>query len=162
MKMQRVVLVLLGMMLLFAGRSSAAAVKTDYDRNANFTQYKTYSWERVQTRDPLMVDRIKSAVNGSLAAKGLTEVPTGGDISVWPSRLPITSKPSTRFTTTSAEAGVSAHLATPPQPQRRTGWELLSSTCRIRRQKNSSGAARPATRSPISPKRTSITSTRAW
>ena len=82
MKLQRVVLVLLGMMLLFAGRSSAAAVKTDYDRNTNFTQYKTYSWERVQTRDPLMVDRIKSAVNGSLAAKGLTEVPTGGDISV--------------------------------------------------------------------------------
>ena len=82
MKMQRVVLVLLGMTLLFAGRSSALDVKTDYDRNANFAQYKTYSWERVQTRDPLMVDRIKSAVNGSLAAKGLTEVPTGGDISI--------------------------------------------------------------------------------
>jgi hypothetical protein len=80
--MQRVVFVLVGLMLLFAGRSSAAAVKTDYDRNANFAQYKTYSWERVQTRDPLMVDRIKSAVNGSLAAKGLTEVPTGGDLSI--------------------------------------------------------------------------------
>jgi len=82
MKLQRVVLVLLGMMFLFAGRSSGGDVKTDYDRNANFAQYKTYSWERVQTRDPLMVDRIKSAVNGSLAAKGLTEVPTGGDLSI--------------------------------------------------------------------------------
>jgi hypothetical protein len=82
MRLQRVVLVLLGMMFLFAGRSSGGDVKTDYDRNANFAQYKTYSWERVQTRDPLMVDRIKSAVNGSLAAKGLTEVPTGGDISI--------------------------------------------------------------------------------
>jgi Domain of unknown function (DUF4136) len=82
MKMQRVVFVFIGLMLLFAGRSSAADVKTDYDRNANFAQYKTYSWERVQTRDPLMVDRIKSAVNGSLAAKGLTEVPTGGDLSI--------------------------------------------------------------------------------
>jgi hypothetical protein len=30
----------------------------------------------------LMVDRIKSAVNGSLAAKGLTEVQSGGDISI--------------------------------------------------------------------------------
>ena len=29
-----------------------------------------------------MVDRIKSAVNGSLAAKGFTEVPSGGDISI--------------------------------------------------------------------------------
>jgi hypothetical protein len=82
MKMQRVVFVLVGLMLLFASRSSAADVKTDYDRNTNFAQYKTYSWERVQTRDPLMVDRIKSAVNGSLAAKGLTEVPTGGDLSI--------------------------------------------------------------------------------
>jgi len=82
MKMQRVVFVLVGLMLLFAGRLSAADVKTDYDRNTNFAQYKTYSWEQVQTRDPLMVDRIKSAVNGSLAAKGLTEVPTGGDISI--------------------------------------------------------------------------------
>jgi hypothetical protein len=82
MKVQRVAFVLVGLMLLFAGRSSAAEVKTDYDRNAHFAQYKTYSWKRVQTRDPLMVDRIKSAVNGSLAAKGLTEVPTGGDISI--------------------------------------------------------------------------------
>jgi hypothetical protein len=82
MKMQRVVFVFIGLMLLFAGRSSAADVKTDYDRNTNFAQYKTYSWERVETRDPLMVDRIKSAVNGSLAAKGLTEVPTGGDLSI--------------------------------------------------------------------------------
>lgn len=82
MKIQRVLLVLIGMMLLFAGRSSAQDVKTDYDRNANFGHYKTYSWERVQTRDPLMVDRIKSAVNGVLAAKGLMEVPSGGDLSV--------------------------------------------------------------------------------
>ena len=82
MTIQRIAFILLGVMLLFAVRSPAAAVKTDYDRNANFAQYKTYSRERVQTRDPLMVDRIKSAVNGSLAAKGLMEVPTGGDISV--------------------------------------------------------------------------------
>src|SRR2546427_13250945 len=82
MNLQRVVLVLMGMMLLFAGRSSAQDVKTDYDRNANFARYKTYSWERVQTQDQLMVDRIKSAVNGTLAAKGFTEVPSGGDLSI--------------------------------------------------------------------------------
>jgi Domain of unknown function (DUF4136) len=82
MKLQKVVLALMGMMLLLAGRSSAQDVKTDYDRNANFGQYKTYSWEQVQTRDPLMVDRIKSAVNGALAAKGLMEVRSGGDLSL--------------------------------------------------------------------------------
>jgi hypothetical protein len=67
------------LMLLFASASLAQQVKTDYDRSTNFGQYKTYSWEKVSTRDPLMVDRIKSAVKAALAAKGWTEVPSGGD-----------------------------------------------------------------------------------
>jgi hypothetical protein len=82
MKLQRVVLALMGLMLLFAARSSAQDVKTDYDRNANFGQYKTYSWGQIKTQDPLMVDRIKSSVNAALAAKGFMEVPSGGGLSV--------------------------------------------------------------------------------
>ena len=82
MKLQRVVLALMGMMFLFAGKSSAQQVKTDYDRSANFAQYKTYSWEQAKTKDPLDVDRIKSAVNAALAAKGWTQVDSGGDVSV--------------------------------------------------------------------------------
>jgi uncharacterized protein DUF4136 len=82
MKVQRAVLVLMGMMLLFAGKLSAGQVKTDYDRNADFAQYKTYSWEQVKTQDPLNVDRIKSAVNTTLAAKGWTQVASGGDVCI--------------------------------------------------------------------------------
>jgi hypothetical protein len=82
MKMQRVVFVLMGMMLLFAGKLSAGDVKTDYDRNANFGQYKTYSWQQVKTKNLLDVDRIKSSVNAALAAKGWTQVDSGGDVSV--------------------------------------------------------------------------------
>jgi hypothetical protein len=82
MKAQRVVLVLMGMIFLFAGNSSAQQVKTDYDRNANFGQYKTYCWEQVKTQDPLYVARIKSAVNAALAAKGWTQVASGGDVSI--------------------------------------------------------------------------------
>jgi Domain of unknown function (DUF4136) len=82
MKLQRTVLVLIGMTFLFAGRSSAQQVKTDYDRSADFTQYKTYSWVHVETKDPLFVDRIKSAVNAALAAKGWTQVDSGGDVSI--------------------------------------------------------------------------------
>jgi hypothetical protein len=67
------------LMFVLASASVAEQVKTDYDRSANFGQYKTYSWQQVSTRDPLMVDRIKSAVNGALAAKGWREVPSGGD-----------------------------------------------------------------------------------
>ena len=72
-----------GLTLVLATVSFAQHVKTDYDHNANFGQYKTYSWEKVQTKDPLLVDRIKSAVNSALAAKGLTEVPSGGDVEVF-------------------------------------------------------------------------------
>src|SRR5216684_1088636 len=82
MKVQRVVLVLIGMMFLFAGNSSAQQVKTDYDRSADFGKYKTYSWEQVKTQDPLFVDRIKSSVNAALAAKGWTQVNSGGDVSI--------------------------------------------------------------------------------
>ena len=82
MKLQRFALVLMGIMLLFAGRLSAQDVKTDYDHNADFTQYKTYSWEHVQTKDPLFIDRIKSAVNAALAAKGWTQVDSGGGVSI--------------------------------------------------------------------------------
>jgi hypothetical protein len=69
--------------LVLAGASSAEQqVRTDHDRSANFEQYKTYSWQKIGTRDPLMVDRIKSAVNSALAAKKWAEVPSGGDAAI--------------------------------------------------------------------------------
>jgi len=82
MKLQKILLALMGMMFMFAGRSFAQQVKTDYDRSANFEQYKTYSWEHVKTQDPLYVDRIKKSVNAALAAKGWTQVDSGGDVSI--------------------------------------------------------------------------------
>jgi hypothetical protein len=82
MKVQRVMRALIGLIFLFAGNSSAQQVKTDYDRNANFEQYKTYSWEQVKTQDPLFVDRIKNSVNAVLTAKGWTQVGSGGDVSI--------------------------------------------------------------------------------
>ena len=74
--------VFVGITLLFATASFAQQVKTDYDRSADFGQYKTYSWEKVQTRDPLMVDRIETAVNANLASKGWQYVESGGDVSI--------------------------------------------------------------------------------
>ena len=82
MTMQKVMLALVGMTLVFAGMTSAQLVKTDYDRSANFTLYKTYSWEHVETKDPLNVDRIKHAVNTVLAARGWTMVDSGADVAV--------------------------------------------------------------------------------
>jgi hypothetical protein len=74
--------VLAAISFLFATTLSAQHVKTHYDRSANFAQYKTYSWEQVKTREPLDVDRIKSAVNAALAAKGWTRVESDGDVRI--------------------------------------------------------------------------------
>ena len=82
MNMQRTIFASVGIVLLFASASFAQQVKTDYDRGADFGQFKTYIWEKVQTQDQLWVDRIKEAVNTALAAKGLTPVESGGDMAI--------------------------------------------------------------------------------
>jgi len=81
MKVQRTVFATVAIMLLLA-TASIADVKTDYDRGVDFNQYKTYSWEKVQTADPLWVDRIKEAVDSQLAAKGWRRVESGGQASL--------------------------------------------------------------------------------
>jgi hypothetical protein len=68
--------------ILFATTSFGQQVKTDYDRSADFSQYRTYSWGEVHTQDALWVDRIKADVNSALAAKGWTQVQSGGGVSI--------------------------------------------------------------------------------
>jgi Domain of unknown function (DUF4136) len=82
MKIQRTIFASAGIALLLATASFAQQVKTDYDRSADFSQYKTYSWEKVQTQDPLWVNRIKDAVNAALTAKGWTQVESGGRVAI--------------------------------------------------------------------------------
>jgi Domain of unknown function (DUF4136) len=71
-----------GIATFLAAASFGQQVKTDYDRNANLSRYKTYSWEKVQTQDPLWIDRIKEEANAELTARGLTPVESGGDIAI--------------------------------------------------------------------------------
>ena len=71
-----------GIALCLVSASFGQQVKTDYDRNADFGQYKTYSWEKVNTQNDLWVDRIKTAVNSALTAKGWTQVDSGGNVSI--------------------------------------------------------------------------------
>src|SRR5229473_5931558 len=82
MNAQHKIFASVGIVLLAATASFAQQVKTDYDRSTDFSHYKTYSWEKVQTQDPLLVDRIKEAVNADLTAKGWTPVNSGGDVSI--------------------------------------------------------------------------------
>lgn len=68
--------------ILSGSASFADEVKTDWDRNADFKQFKTYSWEQVHTRDPLWGDRIQAVIDSTLAPKGWTNIASGGDVSI--------------------------------------------------------------------------------
>ena len=57
-------------------------VSVDYDHAENFNQIKTYSWSKVQTKDSIWDNRVKDAVDKELAAKGWTQVPSGGDVAL--------------------------------------------------------------------------------
>lgn len=63
--------------------SCADKVETDYDRNVDFSQFRTYSWGQVKTDNPLNGDRIRSAIDKQLQAKGWQLTPSGGDITVF-------------------------------------------------------------------------------
>jgi hypothetical protein len=66
--------------LLLTAVTAWAGITSDYDHNAHFAQYKTYSWGKIETSNGLWDERVKSAVAGQLAAKGWSEVPSDGDV----------------------------------------------------------------------------------
>jgi hypothetical protein len=82
MNVKRRIFASVGIVLLAVTAAFAQQVKTDYDRSIDFSEYKTYSWEKIQTRDPLWVGRIKEAVNAALIAKGWTPVESGGNVAI--------------------------------------------------------------------------------
>jgi len=68
--------------LVMLGAAFAQLVKTDFDHQANFSEYKTYSWQEIKPPNSLWDARIKNAVDAQLAAKGWTQVDSGGDVAV--------------------------------------------------------------------------------
>jgi hypothetical protein len=68
--------------LLLTTLALAVDIQTDYDHHVDFSKYKTYSWVKVETPDSIWDGRVRDAVNSELSKKGLTEVPSGGDLGV--------------------------------------------------------------------------------
>jgi len=68
--------------LAMLGAAFAQQVQTDFDHQANFSQYKTYSWQEIKATDSLWDARIKNAVDAQLSAKGWTKVDSGGDVAI--------------------------------------------------------------------------------
>jgi hypothetical protein len=68
--------------VVMLGTAFAQHIKTDFDHQANFSQYKTYSWQEIKPANSLWDARIKNAVDAQLAAKGWTQVDNGGDVAI--------------------------------------------------------------------------------
>jgi len=82
MKLKKYIFTSLLVIAILTTVALAANVSTDYDHSANFSGYKTYSWTKVEAANSIWDARVKEAVDKQLAAKGLTQVPSGGDVSV--------------------------------------------------------------------------------
>jgi hypothetical protein len=59
-----------------------ASITTDYDHNVNFVSFRTYSWGKLETANSIWNERVKSAVDSALAARGWTLTTSGGDVLV--------------------------------------------------------------------------------
>ena len=74
---------------LFSGCASIS-VNYDYDEAVDFSQYKSFSWMTVDSKDVaggdkmanngLLSQRVQQAVNGQMAARGLRESESGSDL----------------------------------------------------------------------------------
>jgi hypothetical protein len=82
MKLLRSIAVCAAVALVTLTVGFAQHVQTDFDHQANFAQYKTYSWQEIKPGASLWDSRIKSAVDAQLEAKGLAQVADRGDIAI--------------------------------------------------------------------------------
>jgi hypothetical protein len=69
-------------LMALLGSALAQHIQTDFDHQADFSQYKTYSWQKIKSANSLWDDRIKNAVNAQLEAKGWSQVESGGDVAL--------------------------------------------------------------------------------
>ncbi len=68
---------------LVAGCAPSITVRTDFHPGTNFSAYRTVTISDSKTElDPFIAERIRLAVAGQLAAKGISRVPSDGDLVV--------------------------------------------------------------------------------
>jgi hypothetical protein len=69
--------------MMVANITFAQKVTTDFNKSADFTQYKTFMWvKEPKTTDPLTRQRVIDDVNSALAAKGLQLVTSNADLGI--------------------------------------------------------------------------------
>jgi uncharacterized protein DUF4136 len=67
--------------LCISAALSAQDVQYNYDRDTNFSTYKTYQWVEREARGDQLMDRdIRRAIESQMEKQGLRRVETGGDV----------------------------------------------------------------------------------
>ena len=161
MNTQSKIIASVGIILFAATAAFAQQVKTDYDRKTDFSQYRTYSWERSRQRT-----RYSSTESRMRSMR-----PWQPKVGPWRHRAAMSQswhwrrlridRLSIRSTTASAAAGGGA-VDSEAQPQRSTITRSVPwlSICSMPIARTSSGGDRRATRSQTTQTRTSRNSTR--
>ena len=75
--MKRIFVLSVGILLLAAGSLVAQDVRYNFDKNTDFSKFKTYKWVPIKDAAKLsdLVDKqIKDAIDAELATKGLTKI----------------------------------------------------------------------------------------
>jgi len=74
-------LALLGGAVLAAAGCSSLSISTDFDKTTDFSQYKTFTWKDTgDGLDSIWNKRIQGVFSDTLAAKGVKQVDSGGDL----------------------------------------------------------------------------------
>jgi hypothetical protein len=60
----------------------AQTVTIDYDHTVNFLKFKTYTWQKLHATDPGVEDRINISLKRDMEGRYMTEVASGGDITI--------------------------------------------------------------------------------
>ena len=60
----------------------AQTVTVDYDHTVNFLKFKTFTWEKIHATDPSVEDRINIALKRDMEGRYMTEVGSGGDVTI--------------------------------------------------------------------------------
>ena len=71
------------LMMVVSNVAFAQKVTTDYNKSADFAQYKTFMWiKEPKTTNPLTRERVKDDVNSALVSRGLQLVTSNADLCI--------------------------------------------------------------------------------
>ena len=81
--MKKISLIWMALLLMVASNAVGEDVKYNFDKNTDFSKFKTYKWVSLKdaaTVDALLDKQIKEAVDAQLATKGLSKVDGDADL----------------------------------------------------------------------------------